>query len=302
MNVKPRAIDPRVVQIVLLGAFLTLGVLGRDFDLRWQQAALTFAAAIASQAFWLRRLGLADVGYLSAIVTGFGLSILVRADNLWVHPLLAALAISSKFTLRVDGRHVFNPANLGAVLAAWVLPGAWISPGQWGSDLAAGAWFLAMGSLVTGRARRLDAGWCFLAFFMALASLRVLVLGQPPGVIANQATNGALLLFAFFMISDPMTTPLHRHARVGYCALVAAAAFLWQYLLFAPHALVSALFLLSPVVVWLNRRLPAAGYRWRAAGGGDAGSQAGGEGAGSRAGGEGAGSQAGAKQLLESGR
>lgn len=258
----PRTFDPRVIQILLLGGFLVLGVLARDFEIRWPQVALAFAAATGTQALWLRRLDLAGVGYLSAIVTAFGVSILVRADSLWVHPLLAALAISSKFVLRVDGRHVFNPANLGAVLAAWVLPGAWVSPGQWGSDLGAGAWFLAMGSLVTGRAGRVDAGWCFLAFYLALACARVLVLGQPIGVIANQAGNGALLLFAFFMISDPMTTPVHRRARIAYCALVASAAFFWQYVLFAPHALVTALFVLSPLVVWFNRRWPAAQYRW----------------------------------------
>lgn len=258
-----KTIDPRVIQIVLLGGFLVLGVLARDFEIGWPQVALTFAAAIAAQALWLRRLDLAGVGYLSAIVTSFGVSILVRADSLWVHPLVAALAISSKFMLRVDARHVFNPANLGAVLAAWVLPGAWVSPGQWGADLAAGAWFLAMGSLVTGRARRVDAGWCFLAFYLTLACARVLVLGQPLAVIANQAGNGALLLFAFFMISDPMTTPVHRRARIAYCALVATAAFCWQYLMFAPHALVTALFLLSPIVVWFNRRWPATQYRWR---------------------------------------
>lgn len=258
-----RAVDPRVIQIVLLGGFLLLGVLARDFDIRWQQVALTFAAAIAAQAFWLRRLDLAQVGYLSAIVTSFGVSILVRADSIWVHPLVAALAISSKFALRADGRHLFNPANLAAVLAAWALPGAWVSPGQWGTDLAAGAWFLAMGSLVTGRARRADTAWCFLAVYLGLVIARVLVLGQPLGVIANQASNGALLLFAFFMISDPMTTPLHRRARYAYCALVAAAAFAWQFALFAPHAPITALFLLSPTVAWFNRLWPAADYRWR---------------------------------------
>ncbi len=256
-------IDPRALQIVALGTFLSFGVLLRDFSVQWQQVALTFGAALATQAFWLRRLGLRQVGCLSAIVTGFGLSILVRADGLWAHPLIAMLAISSKFVVRVDGRHLFNPANLGAVLAAWIVPGAWLSPGQWGSDLAAGAWFLALGTLVTQRSRRIDAGWCFLAFFVALCALRVLVLGQPAQVVVHQAGSGALLLFGFFMISDPMTTPLATSARIGFAALVALAAFAWQYALFMPHALVTALFTLAPLVPWLNRRAPAAGFAWR---------------------------------------
>ncbi len=256
------ALDPRLLQILSLGSFLTVGVLLRDFSLQWPQVALAFAAALGAQGYWLRRLRLARVGYLSAIVTGFGISILVRADNLWVHPLVAALAISSKFALRIDGRHLFNPANLGAVLAAWVLPGAWVSPGQWGSDLLGGAWFLALGSLVTQRSRRIDAGWCFLAFFLALVGLRVLVLGQPVQVLWHQAGSGALLLFAFFMISDPMTTPQDARARVAFSALVALAAFGWQYALFLPHAAVTALFALAPLVAWLNRRFPAPAFTW----------------------------------------
>jgi Na+-transporting NADH:ubiquinone oxidoreductase subunit NqrB len=256
-------LDPRALQILALGTFLTFGVLLRDFSIQWQQVGLTFGAALGTQAFWLRRLGLRRVGYLSAIVTAFGLSVLVRADSLWAHPLIAVLAISSKFVLRIDGRHFFNPANLGAVLAAWIVPGAWLSPGQWGSDLAAGVWFLALGTLVTQRSRRIDAGWCFLAFFVALSGLRVLVLGQPAQVLVHQAGSGALLLFGFFMISDPMTTPLAIPARIGFAALVALAAFGWQYALFMPHALVTALFALSPMVPWLNRRIPAAGFAWR---------------------------------------
>ena len=143
-------LDPRALQIVALGTFLGFGVLMRDFSVQWQQVGLTFAAALATQAFWLRRLDLRQAGYLSAIVTGFGLSVLVRADSLWAHPMIAALAISSKFVVRIDGRHLFNPANLGAVLAAWLVPGAWLSPGQWGSDLAASAWFLALGAAGIG--------------------------------------------------------------------------------------------------------------------------------------------------------
>jgi enediyne biosynthesis protein E5 len=124
--------DARVFQIVFLGCFLSIGVLIRDFSVHWEQVALVFLSALVTQRWWLKRLDLNHVGYLSAIVTSFGISILVRADSFWVHPLLACVAISSKFIFRVDGQHVFNPANLAAVLAAYILPGAWLSPGQWG--------------------------------------------------------------------------------------------------------------------------------------------------------------------------
>lgn len=53
--------------------------------------------------------------------------------------------------------------------------------------------------------------------------------------------NGALLLFAFFMISDPMTIPNARRARLAYAAIVALAACFRQFGLFKPNALVWAL-------------------------------------------------------------
>jgi hypothetical protein len=95
--------DARVFQILFLALLLTTGVLLRDFSLHPLQMALAFAAGLATQAFWLKRLGLQQRGFLSAIVTCCGLSLLLRSDTLWAHPLVAALAMSSKFVLRIHG-------------------------------------------------------------------------------------------------------------------------------------------------------------------------------------------------------
>src|SRR5258706_13287009 len=79
-------IDARLFQIVFLAALLTVGVLLRDFSLKPQQMLLAFAAGLATQAFWLRRLGLRQKGFLSAIVTCCGLSLLLRSDPFGVRP------------------------------------------------------------------------------------------------------------------------------------------------------------------------------------------------------------------------
>ena len=255
--------DARVLQILFLAALLTTGVVVRDFSIQPLQVALTFAAGLATQAWWLDRLGLKQRGFLSAIVTCCGLSLLLRADSLWVHPLAAALAMSSKFVLRINGKHVYNPANLGVIAAVTLLPGTWVSPGQWGSDLALAVWFLMLGSLVTERARRLDMSWVFLSAFLGLVALRVLLLGQSWTIWWHQLGNGALLLFAFFMISDPMTIPNRRAPRVAYALVVACGAAAWQYALFRPNALIWALFLLTPLVPLLERILPAQRFEWR---------------------------------------
>jgi enediyne biosynthesis protein E5 len=202
-------------------------------------------------------------GVLSAIITCFGVSLLLRSDTLWVHPLAAALAISSKFVLRVDGRHVFNPANLAVIAGLAFLPGTWVSPGQWGNDVALAAWFVALGGLVTQRARRWDIAWAFLAGWFALVAARVLWLGQSWPILAHQLGNGGLLLFAFFMISDPMTIPDRRETRIAYALIVAALAFAWQYVLFKPNALLWALFIASPLVPLIDRFRPGERFAWR---------------------------------------
>jgi Na+-transporting NADH:ubiquinone oxidoreductase subunit NqrB len=202
------------------------------------------------------------VRWLSPVITCLGLSLLLRADSLWVHPLAAALAMSAKFAIRVREKHMFNPANFGVVIALIALPGTWVSPGQWGNDLAYAVWFIALGGLVTQRARRWDVSWAFLAVWLGLIAARVIWLGQPQAIWWHQLQSGALLLFAFFMISDPMTIPNRQGARVLYAIAVAALAFVWQFVWFKPSALLWSLFLCAPLVPVFDRIWPGLKPEW----------------------------------------
>lgn len=260
-----RSLDARWLQIGAVGSLLLCGALLRDFALSWQQSALCFAGALGAQALWMRILGLRNVGYLSAIVTGIGLSVLVRADSLWVHPLVAFLAISAKFVVRIGDKHVFNPANLGVMIAVLFLPGAWLSPGQWGSDMVAALWFIALGVAVTVSAKRFDIAWAFLACYGALLVGRLLYLDQRWAVLLNQLSSGGLLLFTFFMITDPMTTPNDRRMRWLHGAMVAVLAFLWQFVWYRNGGPVWALFLLSPLVPLLDKLMPGPKHAWKPA-------------------------------------
>jgi Na+-transporting NADH:ubiquinone oxidoreductase subunit NqrB len=255
--------DARIYQILFLGSLLSLGVLARDFSLNPEQMALTFVAGISTQIAFVHALKLERVGVLSALITCFGLSILLRADSLWVHPLVASSAIASKFLLRFRGKHIYNPANLGVVLALLLLPGAWVSSGQWGNDLVLACWFIALGGIVTCRAQRADISLIFLGAYAALLAARVLWLGQPWAMFFHQLASGALLLFTFFMISDPMTTPNRVSARYAYAMIVAGGAFLCQYWFFKPHGLIWALFIATPLVPLFDRLWPGAKHQWQ---------------------------------------
>lgn len=268
-------LDARWFQIAFLTSFLAFGALARDFALTPVQVLLTLGAAVLTQAVWQWTLRLPSRsqwgGYLSALVTSLGISILVRADTHWVHPLLGVVAISSKYLVRAGPEgcksHILNPANLAAFAAwAWV-PGAWLSPGQWGSESLAALWFIALGGLVTQRVQRWDVSLVFAATWGALLCGRLLYLGYAwhPGAAmwVQQWSNGAVLLFAFFMISDPMTTPQRRPARMAYAVMVSVAAFVWQYLLYKPHGLIVMLFLASWTVPWWNRAWPQRRFEWQ---------------------------------------
>jgi Na+-translocating ferredoxin:NAD+ oxidoreductase RnfD subunit len=79
----------------------------------------------------------------------------------------------------------------------------------------------------------------------------------------HQLGSGALMLFAFFMISDPMTIPNDARGRILYAILVAAIAFAWTFVAFRPNALPWALFLATPLVPWIDRIWRAPRFEWR---------------------------------------
>ncbi|MEM7182618.1 MAG: RnfABCDGE type electron transport complex subunit D [Spirochaetota bacterium] len=252
----------RFLQILLMGSLLTIGVVLQDFSVRIEQILLTFCLGIATQFLALRILGLQKVGYLSAIITCMGTSLLLRSNNLWVPAASCSLAIAAKFLLRIRNKHLFNPAMLSVIIGINVFPNSWISPGQWGYELAMLAWLLAFGFLVATRARTHEMSLGFLAFYGALLAIRTWYFGYEWQVWLHQFQNGALILFTFFMITDPKTSPDHLIARLLHTLLVALVAFVWQFYFFWNSNLIYALLLASFVVPIWDRLFIAKKFEW----------------------------------------
>ena len=242
--------DPRWLQIGFLATFLAVGLTARDFPL-WH-SPLIFSVALATQAAFTKLLKLPDAGLLSPIITCCGLTLLLRADALWVPPLAAFLAIASKFTVRIRGRHFLNPANFGICALMVLTPRAWCSPAQWGEGGLLLLWMMALGCTVAHRAFRSDVSLAFLGSWALLRAARVLWLGQPSAVLVHQLESGALILFTFFMISDPKTTPRSRVARLGFGAIVAALGFSLQHVAYARNPLLWALLFCAPLTPLLD--------------------------------------------------
>ncbi|HXX30810.1 MAG TPA: DUF2330 domain-containing protein [Myxococcaceae bacterium] len=254
--------DPRVLQVAFLGTFLVLGMTELGFQVEPWMPPVLLATACATQFLCQRLLGVPGSGYLSPLISALGLSLLLRTDTAWVAPLAAALAIGSKFLIRVRGKHVFNPANFGLTVCILATGHAWCSPAQWGEWGILLAWIFALGLAVAHRAFRTDVSLAFLASWVVLKAGRVVFLGQRPAVLLHQLSVGSLILFTFFMISDPKTTPDRRAARIGFGMAVAVLAFFLQHQLWIMNSPIWALLLLSPLVPLVDRLWPAPRFQW----------------------------------------
>jgi len=254
--------DPRDLQIAFLGSFLVLGVAFLGLQVEPWMPPVLLASTCGVQWACERLLRLPSGGFRSPLITGLGLCLLLRTDAFWVPPLAATIAIGAKYLIRVRGKHVFNPGMLGLTSCMLLTGHAWCSPSQWGEGMATLAWFAVLGLAVVSRSFRTDVSLAFLGSWVLLKLGRVLWLGQRPAVLGHQLLLGSLILFTFFMISDPKTTPDRRSARIGWAIAVAVLAFVLQHQAWVMNAPVWALLLLSPAVPVLDRLFPAARFRW----------------------------------------
>jgi Na+-transporting NADH:ubiquinone oxidoreductase subunit NqrB len=254
------ASDGRHFQIAFLLSFLCYGISVLQWDAEVGRYLIIAATCLATQAAFVVHHRLEWRTLKSAAITTLGLCLLFKSGSVLTLVLGAFIAIASKFLLRVRGKHVFNPANIGIVAAIVLTGDAWISPGQWGSGAALVFLVGAAGLMVVLRVGRIDTSIAFLLMFAALHFARnVLYLGWGIDVWLHQLSNGSLLLFTFFMITDPVTTPSAPRARIGWSILVAVVAFLLGWKLFVNVAPVWALFFISaltPVVdlIWKGER------------------------------------------------
>ena len=257
-----KRLDPRRYQIACLAVLLVYGLGWRSFDVTPVQVVLTIGAALAAQALGSTWVGLPAFDAKSALISSISLCLLLRVDALWLAPAAAVIAVGSKFVFRWNGKHIFNPTNLGVAAVVALSDRAWISPAQWGAGPTIAFLVACLGGMVVNRAARSDVAYAFIGTFAAILFGRALWIGQPWSVPLHQLESGSLLLFTFFMISDPKTTPNARIARFLFGALVAAGAAFVAFVLFRPSGPIWSLVVLSPLVPLLDRIFPGRRYEW----------------------------------------
>ena len=171
---------------------------------------------------------------LSAHMTSITMSFLLYAnDRLAVLALAVALALGSKYFFRVQvggrTRHFMNPSNFGLVIV--LLCYQWTSSIPWGMTTDLHGWQdWALPIIVTMLGFRLNllftkrlpliAAW--LIGFLVQAYVRHLGFGSPLDAEIAPLTNVAMVLFTFYMITDPQTSPAEPRRQVAFGLGIAA--------------------------------------------------------------------------------
>jgi hypothetical protein len=172
---------------------------------------------------------------LPAHMTSITLSFLLYFNQrLWIMALTVALALGSKYVLRVrqNGRlqHFMNPSNFGIAVVLVVYQWTGVLPWSFTIDIH-GVWDwllpliivmlgIRLNLLFTGRLPTV-ASW--LVAFIALAFLRSELLGRPFLAELVVLTGIPMVLFTLYMITDPQTSPSRLRSQILFGAGIALA-------------------------------------------------------------------------------
>lgn len=199
----------------------------------------------------------------SAVITALGLCLLLRGNDPKTMAIAGCLAIASKFIFRFREKHFFNPANFGIISALILTHDAWVSPGQWGTDWCYLLLFLGTGGVILKRVGRWDTSLAFLLVYGGLEAIRNFWVGWSWDVLQHHLMSGSLLLFAFFMITDPRAIPNAAISRLFWAFSLAILTFILQHTFYLTTAVFWALFILSPLTLILDSVWLAPRFAWK---------------------------------------
>jgi Na+-translocating ferredoxin:NAD+ oxidoreductase RnfD subunit len=292
----PNLRDPR---LHLAGVIVSLQVLGQvafDFRLSIAQILISILTCAVLEVAITFRQQRVIMWPASAMLTGNGVAFILRVPGTthgdwwslhgwWIFAGTAAISLISKYVIRFRGRHVFNPSNFGLVACFLLLGPARAEPLDfWWGPMS--VWLaLALTLIVAGGfaiLRRLHLLSVAISFwFVFAAGIAVLAttdhamtarwhLGPITGAELWRILvfSPEILVFLFFMITDPKTVPESRQARrvfgtaIGLLAVLLIAPrtseFATKVAVLAALALVCAARPLVELMLSTDRTRPAA--------------------------------------------
>ena len=253
-----RYVAPILITVILLAAQLSFGLL-EGYSKTMLAVGVSIAAEIVLGYFLLGKCP----HLASAYVSGISCGILVRSPEIWPFVLAPLISITSKYVIRYDGRHLWNPSNLGVAALLFLAPATVASLSiQWGNSLGVVALVWALGLAIVWRLKRLHICATYILSFVGYALLRSLVTGHPFAAELAPITGPMYQLFIFFMITDPKSTVRTRNGQILVAFFVATAECVLR-LTGNVHAPYYALFMVGPaanlIEIWRNKRAAKSG-------------------------------------------
>ena len=253
-KIDERYVAPLLITCILLAAQMQFGVLES-----YPQTLLAIVTSIATEMF-LSRLTRGTWPHLaSAYISGISVGILVRSPEFWPYALCAAIAIASKYVIRLKGRHLWNPSNFAIAMMLILAPFAVATLSvQWDNRPWAMLAIWTLGSVIVWRLRRFHICATYALSFVAFAALRSYITGHSFASEVAPITGPMYQLFIFFMITDPKTTVKGKRAQivVAFCVALMEMILRLNQNIHAPYY---ALFTVGPIAVladiwWSERR------------------------------------------------
>jgi Na+-translocating ferredoxin:NAD+ oxidoreductase RnfD subunit len=263
-------IDKRYLAPILVTLVLIVGQVTFGFLESWSRTALAIGTAILVELVLARLFSGQWPHLASSYISGISIGMLVRSPEFWPYALCSAISITSKYVIRVDGRHIWNPSNFG-IVAMLVLASDTVASlsVQWGNTLLPMAVVWCFGAIIIHSLGRFHITLTYVVSFVLFALLRAAITGHPFAAEVAPITGPMYQLYIFFMITDPKTTVRPKWAQMLVVFLVAAVEAAFRLMQFV-HAPYYALFVVGPaanlIEIALTRRAAARAATARVAG------------------------------------
>ena len=251
-----RYLAPIFITCILIVGHLSFGILES-----WKKTGIAIVASVLTELI-LSRIFVGKWPILaSAYISGISVGILVRSPAFWPYVVCAVVSIMSKYVLRVNGKHIWNPSNFSISVLLFLAPETVAALSiQWGNYLLPMLVIWILGSIIIARLHRFNITGTYVVCFILFAFVRSFITGSPWQSEVAPLTGPMYQLFIFFMITDPKTTVKSKFWQSVVVAIVALVEMILRldHVVYAPFY---ALFLVGPVALlieqWMDSRKSA---------------------------------------------
>ena len=250
--VLPKLRDPRLHLAATITSLQVIGQIGFHFRVSIAQILISLLTCALLEVGITMRKQHVLMWPASAMLTGNGVAFVLRVPGTrhgdwwsvrgwWIFAATAAISLLSKHVIQVRGSHIFNPSNIGLVLCFLVLGSSqaepldfWWGPTSWWLVLALVV-IVSGGFSILSRLKLLRVA---LSFWVAFAAGLAVLAAAGHEITARWhlgpiggfhfwwvlVTSPEVLVFLFFMITDPKTAPPSPRARVVYAVAIGLLA------------------------------------------------------------------------------